>query len=123
MAWPRASESDVKNVVDTGATTAQVDAALSAGERVIEDNLVGEGVADATLTEIHTYLGGHFLQAVDPQTEEERHGDHQEKYQGSTSEGLKSTWLGQMAISLDPTGILASLPERKGKARFRIGSQ
>lgn len=64
-----------------------------------------------TLELIERWLSAHFYAQRDPRVTSERAGSVGASYQSAVKTGLKNTHYGQMALSLDPTGILASLAD------------
>lgn len=66
---------------------------------------------------IERYLAGHFIlrTGIDDirQTSRERTDREQKSYTGDFGEGLKSTTLGQKAITMDSTGTLANMSKPK----------
>lgn len=75
------------------------------------DNRDTDGrVPAALLIEIETYLAAHFYALFDPQAQSESYGASA-TYQGQTGEGLRGTWWGQQAISMDLSGYLAEMAD------------
>lgn len=67
------------------------------------------GLSEAELIEIETYLSAHFYALRDPQYQQKKTGRASSTFQGQTGKGLELTWWGQMALVFDHTGILAKL--------------
>lgn len=77
-------------------------------------NRVAAGSLAVTLTTlelIERWLSAHFYAQRDPRVTSERAGSVWASYQSAVTYGLKNTHYGQMAIALDPTGILKGLSE------------
>jgi len=62
----------------------------------------------ARLELIERYLSAHFYTLRDPRPTSEKAGPVGASYQSKVDLGLNTSHYGQMAISLDPTGVLAS---------------
>lgn len=69
-----------------------------------------------TLELIERWLSAHFYAQRDPRVTSERAGSVGASYQSAVATGLKNTHYGQMALSLDPTGILKSLSDGTRRA-------
>lgn len=105
----RTDAPSVKEIIETNLTDETVIAFVNTAHRQVEDVLGSAGLSVATLTEIEKYLAAHFLTLKDPRAESEGYGgDYKIKVQGETGMGLEATFYGQMAISLDTSGLLAS---------------
>jgi len=68
---------------------------------------------DATLTLIETWLAAHFYCMRDPRTTQEAAGPVSASYQSKIDLHLRLTHYGQMAMTLDSSGILASINRGK----------
>lgn len=73
-------------------------------------------VSSATLELIERYLSAHFYTLRDPRPTSERAGPVGASYQSRVDLGLKTSHYGQMAITLDPTGVLKALSEGTRRA-------
>lgn len=82
---------------------------LTGANRVVTDRLSGQGIATATLAEIERWLTAHLIAMSDRETgiASEKAGDASVTYVGKPGEGLMATRYGQMAMSLDSSGLLA----------------
>jgi hypothetical protein len=90
---------------------------------IMTDNLVAKAaginqiIADDTLLEIETWLAAHAYCLNDRTYSELQMGTgiNQSRgvFAGQTGKGLDATFYGQMAKSLDPTGILANMDEKQ----------
>lgn len=118
MSHTNATASDVQDLLDTDLTTSEIDPFLTAAQRFVTDRLEGEGVANATLTEIEKYLAAHIVTARDPRLTEAERDEIRDVYQrdAETSEYLK------IAIMLDPTGELEDEFGDTRKVKFRMGA-
>lgn len=63
-------------------------------------------VTAAELLLIETYIAAHFYALKDPQYIEKQTGKARAVFQGQTGMALNSTFWGQMALAMDPTGVL-----------------
>lgn len=110
----RVTVNDVKAIFETTLGADNIEAFIRSANVVINDNLTGKGIADATLKELERWLAAHFAAHMDPVAGSEKIGDAQVKYllamsSGADGLGLNNTPYGQQARILDPTGILASI--------------
>jgi len=78
---------------------------------VAEEDLSDTGQSEKRLALIERYLAGHNIlsSGIDDlrQTTSERTDREQKSYAGEFGEGLRSTTLGQKAIEMDKSGMLA----------------
>lgn len=118
----RTDATEVKEVIDTSLTDAQVNAFINTANRFIaEAELSGHGVASATLTEIEKYLAAHFLSLRDQRVASEAFpSGFRLSYQGKTGMGLDGTQYGQMAKALDSSGRLATFTSGLKQARWKV---
>ena len=110
----RVTVNEVKVIFETNLNADNIEAFIRSANVIVNDNLVGEGVAAATLKEIERWLAAHLAAQMDPVAGSEKIGDAQVKYllAISTSKdglGINNTPYGQQVRLLDPTGILAGL--------------
>lgn len=124
MAHDAAQASEVVDLLDTTLSASEVEPFLTAAQRLVADHLEGEGVADATLTEIERYLSAHFATLRDREAAPARESldDYSVTYQGETGMHLEATHHGQTALLLDPTGKLQALTERTQGASWKTGT-
>lgn len=112
MAIPTpATPTTVQLILDTGALTdAQITGAINAAAQLI----LQQGVDDASchtadsLEQLHIWLSAHFCYLRAQPLSSEKIGDAAESRRnpGSSLEGLKSTYYGQTALTLDCSGLL-----------------
>lgn len=110
------SPPQVRNVIiGTVLTDEQIEGCISTATIIVLDHLIGTPLSVNTLTEITLYLSSHFVSLRDRTTRirKERIGDAEVEYEASKSPAnylaLSSTEWGATALTLDTTGILASL--------------
>ncbi len=73
--------------------------------------LLDKGLTTDQLHDIQMYLSAHYIGIKDKRITSEKTGDANAKYEGKTGMMLKFTRYGQMAISLDTSGTLATASE------------
>lgn len=110
----RATESDVTSIIDTDRTTGQITAFIATANVIVNDNLVGVGLSDTTLTQIEIWLAAHLI-AISDQREVRINvlQSEVEYHVPKFGMGLKATAFGQQALALDFTGRLASLGNQR----------
>ncbi len=79
---------------------------------LVADKFANSGLSDSRVERIGLFLAAHFASANSPVMQSERTGPHQWTRQGETGMGLDSTYYGQMAKTLDTTGVLGNLGMR-----------
>lgn len=96
----------------SGATDAEIGAAISLANVFVEAKLVGKtGIDESILPAIETLLSAHFL-VVNLEKgglEKEIIGQTSDTYSVRKDSGLRSTRYGQQAAALDPSGTLLTL--------------
>ena len=110
---------EVREVIKTELSDGNIEGLLSTADALVSSYLAPKGVSQALQSEITKYIGAHLVALKDRTTNslEERIGDASITYGevSSTSGGrftatdLRSTRWGQMAMSLDPSGVLSRL--------------
>lgn len=106
----RVTPAEVIVIMDTSLTETQMQPFVDLANSMVNEHLLGEGVATATLGKIELQLSAHYAAAFkDRIAESQKIGDASIKFIGKFDMGLDLTPYGQMAKSLDPTGILAEL--------------
>jgi len=110
--------SDVLDIMDTTLTIVDVEPHLDTAAAFFADRLDGEGVSSTMQDEITKHLAAHFASVKDRRAEQVSVEGTSERY-ARLGQGLLSTDYGQIAVSLDPTGILAGLADDDGRRSFR----
>jgi hypothetical protein len=82
-------------------------------KQLIDQHLLGEGIADSLLSEIGCWLAAHFYTASRRRPGEIEIGDVREKYYSKIGQGLEQTEFGQQAMILDPTAKLSKMNEKR----------
>ena len=115
----RATEAEVKEIIDTELTDEQVTPFLRAANLLVTEVLSDEGYGTSLLAEIERWLAAHFVAIRDPRISKEKIGDADATYQGKTGLGLNHTSYGQQVMILDVHGKLAEIAESKGPAEVK----
>ena len=117
----RVSVDDVRDVFDTTLTDEQLHAFINMASRLVDANLVGEGLSDEILFDIELLLAAHFSALRDPRMQSENiAGEWSFKTQGETKMQLDATFYGQQAKLLDTTGTLDRIGANLKKARLTV---
>lgn len=116
----RATEAEVKEIIDTTLTDEQITPFLNSANVLIADVLSDEGYGAATLKEIERWLAAHFVAIRDPRVAKEKIGDVDAAYHGKSGLGLNHTPYGQQVMILDHHGKLAEISAAKGPAELKV---
>ena len=116
----RATEAEVKEIIDTDRSTEQVTPFLKVANLLITDVLSDQEYSADLLKEIERWLAAHFVAIRDPRTTKEKIGEAENTYQGKFGEGLSGTSYGQQVMLLDYKGVLAELASIKGGAEVKV---
>lgn len=81
---------------------------------MVDENLVGKGLSEVTLTHIELYLAAHFalLSLENGPLAKKMVGEANEGYHNVYGKGLLATRFGQQAILFDTTGTLSEIANR-----------
>jgi len=104
----RATEIEVKEIIDTTLTEEQVTPFLRAANRLVTDLLTNENYNAATLREIERWLAAHFVAVRDPRVSKEKIGDADATYHGKSDMGLNFSPYGQQVMVLEHKGLIAA---------------
>jgi len=115
----RASEGEVKAVIQTELTEEEVVPFLTTANVMVTDILNDEGYGDALLKQIEIYLAAHFVAIRDPQVKSETIGEVATSYHGQSGMGLNFTPYGQQVLLLDHHGVFARIQETKRQAEIK----
>lgn len=115
----RATEAEVKEIIDTDITVGQVTPFLKAANLLVTNVLTDQEYSADLLKEIERWLAAHFVAIRDPRTTKEKIGQAEDTYQGKFGEGLSGTSYGQQVMLLDYKGVLAELSATKGGAEVK----
>lgn len=115
----RATEAEVKKIIDTTLTEEEITPFLTASSILIDDVLSGAQYSDDLMKQIEIWLAAHFVAVRDPRISREKFGDLDVQFHGKTDLGLNSTPYGQQAMILDYKGRLAEIGNNKGPAEVK----
>jgi len=101
--------------------TIPLDPFILAASALVDDIAVESGHDDARLQLIETWLGAHFYAMRDPRTTSEKAGPVSADYQSKVDLNLYTSHYGQMAMTLDTSGLLRSISSGKRKAAVYWG--
>lgn len=120
----RTNVADVKNVFETELSDRQLQLFVDDANALVTSKLGGEGVGTDLLARIERYVACHLASTHDPRTLSESVSDASAKFEGRVRSfdfvGLESTFYGQQAIALDPTGNLRQAGKRKAGASVAL---
>lgn len=94
---------------------------IASAHTVLCNTLDGYGIPESLMTLIEKYLSAHFATITYSAVHRQTMGPLSQAFMLKVDLGLNATRYGQMAISLDPTGMLDNLRKRTVKMRS-IGS-
>lgn len=90
---------------------------------IVTEELGSSGLSAERLNLIATYLAAHYISLSDPDRDfslsSRQVGEVKEAFKDS-GKGFEATVFGQQALSLDTTGSLTAMSNKKGKALFRV---
>ena len=120
----RATETEVRKVIDTSLTSTQVNALLADANLWVTEELTAEGYSTDRLKAIEKYLTAHFCTMQDPRLKSLKEGDVTETYQ---RDAVLTDYL-RTAIGWDPSGTVEKAFASAGsegssgaQVRFRFG--
>jgi len=105
----RTSVLAVKQILDnTTLSNIIIEAYINSANVMVTEVLGGTDLSDDTLTEIERWVAAHMVASTrERQAIKEAAGTASITYTGAYGVGLKSTSYGQMALTLDTSGLLA----------------
>lgn len=111
----RVTASEVKEILDDSTLLDTiVEAFILGANAMVNTNLAGTTLSPEILKEIERWLSAHLISVTrERQAKKEGAGGASIEYTGEWGEGLKGSSYGQMAMTLDSTGTLASLDQKK----------
>ena len=115
----RATEAEVKEIIDTALTAEQVAPFLATANVLVTSVLSDEGYDGSLMKEIERWLAAHFVAIRDPRIAKEKVDDADATYQGKFGENLRHTSYGQQVLVLDFHGRLAEIASSKGSIEVR----
>lgn len=108
----RATPSAISAIIEWDETIGLVPF-IAAANALVEEIAVESGHSEARLTLIETWLAAHFYCMRDPRASTETAGPVSASYQSAVALGLNTSHYGQMAMTLDTSGLLAALSSTK----------
>lgn len=109
---PRATPSLIAAIIEVDETIGLVPF-IAAANSLVNEIATESGHSEDRLTLIETWLSAHFYAMRDPRTAAERAGPVSANYQSAVALGLNTSHYGQMAMTLDTSGLLAMLSQNK----------
>jgi hypothetical protein len=125
MAVETIQASEVRAIYSEIPASQDISGHIAAATLMCNEDLDGRGLSPARLHMVGIYLAAHMV-AMDVERgglTSSKTGDSEETYasHGLKATGLSSTRWGQMALTLDSTGVLANMSNPgKPKAQFRL---
>jgi len=116
----RVTVAEVQAVYDTDKDLMSV---IVTASLLVDEELVSSNHSAARLKQIELYLAAHFAAVADERGALVRStvGESAEFYAKDVGQGLKATIYGQQAITLDTSGVLATIAAKGGaSAKFSL---
>ena len=112
----RVTPDEIKLILaDTELTDPSLTAFITSASNLVDEMLVGY-LSDMMLTEVEKWLAAHMITStVERMATREGAGGAEIFYTGTYGQNLTSTPYGQMVLSLDPTGRMATLGGKSAK--------
>jgi len=107
----RTTAAAVKAIMDTDVTETQISDSgiLDDSYNFVSAKLGEQSIGDDLLASIEKWIAAHMVSVgLDRQLQRGKGGPAETTYTGNYGMNLQMTSYGQMAVSLDPTGILAA---------------
>lgn len=109
---PRTTATEVKAILTTSLTDAQVDVYIDIANQIVTDNVTC-GLGDAALEEIERWLTAHLIAFTRSRmAKSEKIGEASITYNGVFGSGLDATPYGQTVKLLDTCGSLANMGKK-----------
>lgn len=119
----RVSGGQVKDVIETSLEEAVIlGSMINTANLYVDTHLLTVGHTDAVLERIELYLAAHIVALTEERGSLKggKFGDSSEFLADVFDDGFRATRYGQMAITLDTSGTLASLGRANMKAQFTV---
>ena len=111
----RVTATEVKQILDDSELDDTIVDAFIKGANALVNQSLGTGTSDL-LTEIERWIAAHLIASTrERQAKKEGAGGASIEYTGVYGSNLALTSYGQMALTLDTTGVLASLGGKSAK--------
>ena len=112
----RVTGDEVKEIISTSLTAAQIASFITAANRIVTNTLTGSTATAADKKEIERWLTAHLICIRDPRKKSEKIGDAQDTYDtGNKGKRLESTEYGKTVLLIDPTGLMCNVGKRPAK--------
>lgn len=113
----RVTAAEVKEIIDTTRTTAQINAVITAANLMVTNTVGSESsVSTALAKELERWLTAHMLAiTVERQEIKGEVGDIKAEYAKLEGKGFDSTTYGMTLLEMDPTGNFAALGRKAVK--------
>jgi hypothetical protein len=106
---PRTNELAVEEVFDTSLATESLAAWVEVANELVDDIAEEDpSLKQSRLRTLEKLVAAHLAAAQDQRAASQSGGARSVSFQGETGMGFEATKHGQAALSLDPTGTLAS---------------
>lgn len=117
----RATEADIRTVIETDADISLVPFISAAGSLVdyVSAQDTGSVLSAAQLRDVETWLAAHFYAIRDQQYQAKSTDGASATFQGTTGRALDSTFWGQQAMLLDVTGCLSGLNQDAQRGKIK----
>jgi len=119
----RVTGEGVKAIIDTSKSDEDVLAhMIDTANLYVDTHLLSAGHPEPILVKIELYLAAHLVALTEERggLTRSKMGDAGESLANVYKDGFRSTRYGQMALTLDTSGTLASLGMTNAKAEFRV---
>lgn len=114
----RTTATAVNEIMQSALTDAEIDSIISHANRVVTRKLGGEGMTDALLKDIETWLTAHLIAlGKERQPITEKVGDVWAVYNKNPEGFLMSTTFGQMVLFLDTSGKMGQAELKKARIK------
>lgn len=108
---PRTTPSDVDSILDTSLDNTALSAYIDAASDIVDDvEGVDPSIPGDRLERIETFYAAYLATAQDPRASSQSAETRSVNYRDVDGEGNASYW--QVAVSLDPTGVIAESGKR-----------
>lgn len=110
----RTTVDNVKLIIATQLQNANIEAYITSANALVTDALGSSSLNETTLEQIEMWLTAHMIASTQERmAKSEEAGGAKIVYTGNYGMGLESTTYGQMVKTLDTTGKMATLGDKK----------
>lgn len=121
----RTNAAEVREIMDDEfvATDAKINAFILSASTFLDEVFSANPISVALAKELERWLSAHLITAsINRQAKKEGAGGASIEYIGEFGKGLEQTAYGQMVISMDVTGMIATYNYQQGKQSASIGA-